>query len=137
MESLSVNKTSRYLGISRLRSEGFGLPGRRYGMLHHVFMVEFILALLGALRVSFRSRHETAIEIFSLRQQVAVLKRKRPRPKLNTFDRLFWTTLRRVWSRWADVLVIVKPETVSADIKHPQFCRLCRSALPSTWAGTR
>jgi hypothetical protein len=27
-------------------------------------------------------------------------------------DRLFWTTLRRVWSRWADVLVIVKPETV-------------------------
>ena len=27
-------------------------------------------------------------------------------------DRLFWTFLRRSWSRWADVLVIVKPETV-------------------------
>ena len=27
-------------------------------------------------------------------------------------DRLFWTTLRRVWTNWADVLVIVKPETV-------------------------
>jgi hypothetical protein len=64
-------------------------------------MVEFILALLGALRVFFRSRYDTAIEILALRQQVAVLKRKRPRPKLNTFDRLFWTTLIRVWPRWA------------------------------------
>ena len=41
-----------------------------------------------------------------------MLKRKRPRPKLNSLDRLFWTTLRRFWSRWTDVLVIVKPETV-------------------------
>jgi hypothetical protein len=31
---------------------------------------------------------------------------------LNSVDRLFWTSLRRIWSRWADVLVIVKPETV-------------------------
>jgi transposase InsO family protein len=41
-----------------------------------------------------------------------VLKRKRPQPVLNRLDRFFWTTLRRCWSRWADVLVIVKPETV-------------------------
>jgi transposase InsO family protein len=27
-------------------------------------------------------------------------------------DRLFWTTLRHVWPRWADVLIIVKSETV-------------------------
>jgi hypothetical protein len=52
-------------------------------------MVEFTLALLGALRVFFRSRHDTAIEILALRQQISVLKRKRPRPKLNAFDRLF------------------------------------------------
>jgi glucosamine--fructose-6-phosphate aminotransferase (isomerizing) len=26
---------------------------------------------------------------------------------------------------------------VSPDIKHPQFCRHCRPAPPSTWAGTR
>jgi len=31
---------------------------------------------------------------------------------VSTFDRLFWPALRCVWSRWADVLVIVKPETV-------------------------
>jgi putative transposase len=75
-------------------------------------MVEFTLALLGALRVFFRSRHDTAIEILALRQQISVLKRKRPRPRLNQLDRLFWKTLSPVWFRWADVLVIVKTETV-------------------------
>jgi transposase InsO family protein len=73
---------------------------------------QFILALLAAARVFFRSRHDTVLEILALRQQVAVLKRKRPRPRLNQMDRLFWTTLRQVWSRWGEVLVVVKPETV-------------------------
>jgi len=41
-----------------------------------------------------------------------VLKRRRPRPRLNWLDRFFWTALRRDWPRWSDVLVIVKPETV-------------------------
>jgi hypothetical protein len=68
---------------------------------------------LSAIRVFFRSRSDTAIEILALRQQVAVLKRKRPRPRLNLLDRLFWTSLRRFWSRWKDVLVIVKPETLA------------------------
>ena len=76
------------------------------------FMIEFILSILAAVRVFFRSRSETALEVLPLRQQVAVLKRKRPRPVLNSLDRLFWTTLRRLWPRWSDVLVIVKPETV-------------------------
>ena len=67
---------------------------------------------IAAVRASRRSRGDTALEVLALRQQVAVLKRKRPQPPLNSFDRLFWTTLRRVWSRWAEVLVIMKPETV-------------------------
>ena len=75
-------------------------------------MVEFLLSILAAGRVFFRSRGATALEILALRQQVAVLKRKRPRPTLTSLDRLFWTTLRSVWSRWTDVLVVVKPETV-------------------------
>jgi putative transposase len=41
-----------------------------------------------------------------------VLKRKNPRPKLGRWDRLFWVVLRRLWSRWAEVLIVVKPETV-------------------------
>src|SRR5260370_16235373 len=76
------------------------------------FVFQFILALLTAALVFFRSRHDTALEILSLRQQIAVLKRKRPRPCLNHLDRVFWTTLRQVWRRWSEVSVVVKPETV-------------------------
>jgi putative transposase len=75
-------------------------------------MVQLFLAFLLALRVFFRARRDTALEILALRQQVAVLKRKRPRPPLHAYDRLFWSTLRRIWSGWADVLLIVQPETV-------------------------
>jgi len=31
---------------------------------------------------------------------------------LNRLDRIFWIALRRYWSRWTEVLIIVKPETV-------------------------
>lgn len=75
-------------------------------------MLEFIFSILAVVRVFLRSRGDTALEVLALRQQVAVLKRKRPRPPINCFDRLFWTALRRIWSRWSDVLVLVQPETV-------------------------
>ena len=75
-------------------------------------MTEFILSMAAVIRVFCQSRSDTALEILALRQQVAVLNRKRPRPALNSLDRLFWTTIRHFWSRWSDVLVIVKPETV-------------------------
>lgn len=75
-------------------------------------MLYLIPAFLAALRVFFRNRVDTSLEVLALRQQVAVLKRKRPRPSLKRLDRFFWTTLRHIWPRWSDVLVIVKPETV-------------------------
>ncbi len=75
-------------------------------------MLLLITAFLAAIRVFFRSRVDTSLEVLALRQQVAVLKRKRPRPSLSRLDRFVWTTLRRIWPRWSDVLVIVKPETV-------------------------
>jgi putative transposase len=75
-------------------------------------VLNLISAFLAAICVFFRSRVSTSLEILALRQQVAVLKRKRPRPSLNRLDRLFWTTLRNIWPRWSDVLVIVKPQTV-------------------------
>ena len=75
-------------------------------------MLESILAFISAFRALFRSRSDVALEVLALRQQVAVLKRKRPRPILNRLDRLFWITLRRCWPRWADILLIVKPDTV-------------------------
>ena len=75
-------------------------------------MLDLLLALLAAGRAFFRSRTDTALEVFALRQQVAVLKRKHPRPAVNRMDRVLWIWLRRVWPRWKDALVIVKPETV-------------------------
>ncbi len=75
-------------------------------------MLELLLSVLAALRVLFRSRGDTALEVLALRQQVAVLKRQRPRPTLTRWDRLFWTGLRYMWPRWTNVLLVVKPETV-------------------------
>jgi hypothetical protein len=72
----------------------------------------FILSLFAAVGVYFRSRTDTALEVLALRQQVAVLKRRRPRPLLSPLDRLFWIALQDIWARWKDVLVIVKPDTV-------------------------
>jgi putative transposase len=47
-----------------------------------------------------------------LRQQLAVLKERRPRPRFSTTDRLFWATLCRLWSKWQQALILVQPETV-------------------------
>ena len=90
-------------------------------------MIQFFLALLVALRASFRARADAALEIMALRQQLAVLKRKRPRPHLNAGDRLFWTTLRRFWPRWSDVVLIVKTGKLHLLL---YFQAVSRNALP-------
>ena len=75
-------------------------------------MIDIVGAIFAAFAVFFRSRLDISLEVLALRQQVAVLKRKRRRPALTRLDRLFWTTLRSVWPRWSTVLAIVKPATV-------------------------
>src|SRR5215472_2625902 len=75
-------------------------------------MIRLLLAFVSWFAAFFRSRHELGLELLALRQQVSVLKCKNPRPKLTLWDRLFWLGLRRWWSKWASVLVVVKPETV-------------------------
>jgi transposase InsO family protein len=57
-------------------------------------------------------RTALAAENLALRQQLAVLHRSLPRPKLRPRDRLFWAWLSRLWRGWRSVLVIVRPETV-------------------------
>ena len=52
-------------------------------MLNREFMLSCFLALLVALRAAFWIRTDAALEVLALRQQVAVLKGKRPRPLLN------------------------------------------------------
>ena len=71
-----------------------------------------IMILLATLRETFLSRTSLHLENLALRQQVAVLKRERRRPWFQTLDRLFWVILSRLWPRWREALVIVRPETV-------------------------
>jgi transposase InsO family protein len=75
-------------------------------------MFDLFLSLLGALLSAFRTRANLALENLALRQQLANLRRTSGRPRLYKSDRAFWLVLSRLWSRWADVLVVVKPDTV-------------------------
>ena len=77
-------------------------------------MATVISAMLAYLRAFFISRHSLALEAVALRQQLAVYKRKHPRPKLRSSDRLFWLVLRSISNRWSEALILVKPETVVA-----------------------
>jgi hypothetical protein len=75
-------------------------------------MASLVLAIVAYIRCFFVPRHRLALEAAALRQQLAVFKRKQPRPKLSRTDRLFWTGLRRLYSGWTDAVILVKPETV-------------------------
>ena len=71
-----------------------------------------ISALLRCCAAFFRSRNQQSIVELALRQQLATYAQTRPKPKLTPLDRAFWVVLFRLWSRWKEVLVIVKPDTV-------------------------
>src|SRR5229473_106050 len=75
-------------------------------------MLSVLLFWIGALIRLFRSRGNLVLENLMLRQQLAVLKRRHPRPSLGPFDKLFWVIARRVWSTWKESLIVVTPETV-------------------------
>jgi putative transposase len=75
-------------------------------------VVAFLMAVVGALRAALRSRVSLVAENLALRQQLAVLRRQTTRARLTPLDRAFWIVLSRAWSRWAQSLAIVKPETV-------------------------
>ena len=44
-----------------------------------------------------------------LRQQLAVLKRRHPRPRPSLLDKLFWVVVRRLWPKWKRALLVVTP----------------------------
>jgi putative transposase len=75
-------------------------------------MWKWLKVILGTLRSSARNQHELALENLALRQQLATLKFRAPRPQLTDSDRLFWVMLSRCWMGWTNVLHIVQPATV-------------------------
>jgi hypothetical protein len=75
-------------------------------------MFRFIGLCLGTLVHLLRARRSLLLENLVLRQQLAVLKRRHPRPRLELLDKLFWVAIRRSWSGWQQSLIAVTPETV-------------------------
>lgn len=71
-----------------------------------------VASAIGADRgpATVESRGDLAIE------NLALLKRETPRPRLRKADRAFWVFLEWWWYRWRDALIIVKPE-MSATLK--------------------
>jgi hypothetical protein len=56
-----------------------------------------------------RTQRSLVLENLVLRQQLVVLKRQHPRPRLGPLDKLFWLGARRFWPHWKEALVIVLP----------------------------
>lgn len=77
-------------------------------MLARLLRVVRLLTVLGG------GHRALALENLALRQQLAMYRRTRPRPAIQSSDRLFWVGLRRGWTGWRSALVIVRPATVVA-----------------------
>jgi putative transposase len=74
-------------------------------------MTDAIELVVGGILRLFRTHRMLLLENLALRQQLAALKRKHPRPRLTALDKLFWVVARRFWSQWKQALIIVSPET--------------------------
>ena len=75
-------------------------------------MLAIILCLFRFVRLLGSGHQAVAIENLALRRQLTAFKRKRKRPVLTEWGRLFWVGLSQVWSSWREVLVFVQPDTV-------------------------
>ena len=76
-------------------------------------MPALFLSIFRFVRLLLSGHQAIAIENAALRLQLAAFQRKRKRPVLTTFDRVFWITLRRWWSGWRRPLFYVQADTVA------------------------
>ena len=75
-------------------------------------MLNILATLMASLRSAVTTRRALALENLALRHQLSVLMRSAKRPRLESWDRLLWLFLRRVWIHWRNPLVFVRPATV-------------------------
>jgi transposase InsO family protein len=75
-------------------------------------MSPFLPRLFRLLWLFTRGHQALVLENLALRQQLAIFKRHRKRPRLNRSDRMFWMVMARVWKGWRRTLVVVHPDTV-------------------------
>src|SRR5215471_14094030 len=75
-------------------------------------MFGFFLWLFRLIWLFAQGHRALVLENFALRQQLAIYKRKKKRPRLKGWDRLFWITLSGLWKEWRKPLLVVHPDTV-------------------------
>src|SRR5215467_5413394 len=71
-----------------------------------------VLLVLRFVRLLLSGHQAVAIQNAALRLQLAAFRRKRKRPVLTSFDRLFWVGLSGVWRNWRSPLLYVQADTV-------------------------
>jgi hypothetical protein len=84
-------------------------------------MFRLIGLCLGTLVRLLRARRSLLLENLALRQQLALLKRRHPRPRLELLDKFFWVAVRRFWSGWQHSLIAVTPEIRSTTAPTGEF----------------
>lgn len=86
-------------------------------------MLKWLVILAQTLGSALTSRQDLALENIALRQQVAILKQKCPRPRLTNGDRFFWILISRMWPAWRNAIHVVQPAIVLR--WHRQGFRYC------------
>jgi hypothetical protein len=84
-------------------------------------MIETLRWLGILIMAAFRERRDLTLENLALRQQLAVLKRRKGVPRLKRKDRLFWVVLSRTWAPWRKALHMVNGDTV-VGWQRKSFC---------------
>jgi putative transposase len=93
-------------------------------------MPALLLCVFRFVRLLMSGHQALALENAALRLQLAAFQRKRKRPLLTAFDRVFWVALRHWWSGWRSSLIYVQPDTVTRwqrERSHRFWVRLSRS----------
>ena len=75
-------------------------------------MPALVLFLFRFARLLFSGHAALAVENAALRLQLDAFRRKRQRPILTSFDRLFWVALSLLWKSWRSPLIYVRADTV-------------------------
>jgi putative transposase len=78
-----------------------------------MFMARVLCFLLSLLTSTLRSRLSLQLEIAALRHQLSAYRLKGQRPRIAPPDRLLWSLLATLWSRWRGALFFVQPRTVT------------------------
>ena len=85
-------------------------------------MFHYVGLWFGLLTRSLHSQRSLLLENLALRQQLAVLKRKHPRPRMGAVDKISWVFARCFWGAWKQSLMLVNPEAVVAGIAEGFAC---------------